>query len=126
MLNFNKKIRSSRKKQKRSCGKQHGGALILVLVLLSTMGVLAASSAAISLYLSVGGTAALTQSRNCYYAESAMNRVLFYLREDAAAHADRTLGENEYHGINDFYADAERWLADGIQRTVEISSDAIV
>ena len=108
-----KKIRASR-----------GGALILVLVLLSTMSILAASSAAISLYLSVGGSASMIQSRNYYLAESAMNRVFFYLREDAAAHDDRTLGANEYKGMNDFYSDAERWLADGILREVAVSGDS--
>jgi hypothetical protein len=98
--------------------------LILVLVLLSTMSILAASSAAISLYLSVGGSASMIQSRNYYLAESAMNRVLFYLREDAAAHDDRTLGANEYKGMNEFYSDAERWLADGILREVAVSGDS--
>ncbi len=99
-----------------------GSALILTLLALSALGILAASAATMGLYLVAEEENLMKQSRSFYAAESAVNRVLFYLREDNRTHPVRTLGENEYHGINDFYADAERWLADGIDREVSVST----
>ena len=100
--------------------RNRASALILSLVILVSAGTLAAAAAAMGLYLSTDSRVSLLRSRDYYAAESALNRTIFYLKDDLSTYPERTLGENDYHGRNDLFPDRMRFLADGVEHLIPV------
>ena len=71
---------------------ERGVALITVLALIASIGVLVASSVAMSQYSTAETDTFLSLQRSALEAESAANRILWMLLADRAKHADRKLG----------------------------------
>ncbi|MPM64081.1 hypothetical protein SDC9_110967 [bioreactor metagenome] len=86
--------------------RESGIALITVLALMATLGVLAASAVAISSYAAAETDTFTSLQRSILEAESVANRTLFLLLSDRAKYADRRLGEPEVSA-------GPRFLADG-------------
>jgi len=101
---------------------EHGIALIAVLALIATMGLLAASAVAISRYSAAEVDTFTSLQRSALDAESAANRALCLLLSDRSAHADRQLGEPDASGEERFLADGttHEFLINGRPVTVRI------
>ncbi len=97
-------------------GGESGVALITVLALLATLGILTATVIASSLYLARGAESAMKRSRAFYRSESAFNRAAFYLRRDRAAWPERRLGEYDYSLRSSF----DRFMADGLEHRLTV------
>ncbi len=91
---------------------ERGVALITVLALIASIGVLVASSVAMSQYSTAETDTFLSLQRSALEAESAANRILWMLLADRAKHADRKLGGKSN-------TEEERFLADGTEHFVE-------
>ena len=88
--------------------RERGAALIAVLLLMGTIGVLVASAVAVSQYATAETDTFAALQRSALEAESAANRTLCLLLSDRLRHADRRLGRR-----NDDRK--ERFLADGTE-----------
>ncbi|MST97538.1 general secretion pathway protein GspK [Victivallaceae bacterium BBE-744-WT-12] len=91
--------------------RERGVALVTVMALIASVGVLVASAVAISQYSAAETDTFASLQRSALEAESAANRTLCLLLADRAKNADRRLGA-ETDGT------AERFLADGTEHTV--------
>ena len=91
--------------------RERGVALVTVMALIASIGVLVASAVAISQYSAAETDTLASLQRSALEAESAANRTLCLLLVDRAKNADRRLGA-ETDGA------AERFLADGTEHTV--------
>ena len=91
--------------------RERGVALVTVMALIASIGVLVASAVAISQYSAAETDTFASLQRSALEAESAANRTLCLLLADRAKNADRRLGA-ETDGT------AERFLADGTEHTV--------
>lgn len=101
--------------------RENGVALITVLALMATLGVLAASAVAISSYATAETDTFTSMQRSILEAESAANRTLCLLLSDRARHADRGLGAVDPEGER-FSADGTKheFLVNGRPATVRI------
>ena len=98
---------------------ESGVALVTVMALLSVLGMLAAAVIASSLYLMRDTRSARSRMLAFYASESALNRALFCLRLDRAAHPERRLGEYDYSRRGA----VDRFMADGIRHTIVRGDD---
>jgi hypothetical protein len=88
---------------------ESGSALIAVLVMIFTAGILTTISLAISKSSTFEVRTATELQRSMYIAEGVANRAMFLLAADRYFNASETLGETDYDSF-----DVERFLADGI------------
>lgn len=96
--------------------RERGVALVTVMALIASIGVLVASAVAISQYSAAETDTLASLQRSALEAESAANRTLCLLLADRAKNADRRLGA-EPDGT------AERFLADGSGATPSRRTD---
>jgi len=83
-------------------------------MLLTIMSTLTAAAVSAGLYMMREVSFSDKDVRAFYDAESAINHVVFYLKQDTAAHTERQLGTHDY---NRRFKDM-RYMADGIDRTL--------
>ena len=98
--------------------REHGVALVTVMALIASIGVLVASAVAISQYSAAETDTFASLQRSALEAESAANRTLCLLLSDLAKNADRRLG-------TETVGTAERFLADGTEHTIAVNGQIV-
>jgi len=96
--------------------RQSGVALISALLLLATIAVVTGSVVVLGQYLVFDVSAAIERTRAGYLAEGALNRAIFLLKSDIAAHPDRDFNQVDYDDVTE----DQRFVADGVSREWDI------
>jgi len=99
---------------------ESGSALLAVLALIFTAGILVALTAAVSKESTFDIAAQCARQRAMYAAEGTANRVQFLLAADRSRYPSEFLGETDYEEY-----DGERFLADGVPHEIDYHGERV-
>ena len=100
--------------------RESGSALLAVLCLLFTAGILTTLTIAVSKESTFNIAAQVAQQRSMYTAEGVANRVQFLLAADRALYPSEFLGETDYEE-----AETDRFLADGLPHDIDYHGETV-
>ena len=106
--------------RRRRRDRESGSALLAVLCLLFTAGILTTLTIAISKENTFSIAAQVAQQRAMYTAEGVANRVQFLLAADRSLYPSEFLGETDYEA-----AETERFLADGLPHEIDYHGETV-
>ena len=112
--------RSALRKDFRRRDRESGSALLAVLCLLFTAGILTTLTIAVSKENTFNIAAQTAQQRSMYTAEGVANRVQFLLAADRALYPSEFLGETDYEE-----AETDRFLADGLPHEIDYHGETV-
>ena len=100
--------------------RESGSALLAVLCLLFTAGILTTLTVAVSKEQTFNIAAQVARQRSMYTAEGVANRVQFLLAADRALYPSEFLGETDYEA-----AETDRFLADGLPHEIDYHGETV-